>query len=209
MAAHQLQYLCVANEGAHRRASDFPSYFILMSSRTPPPHAAPAHAEKQRQHTSLCYMSRGGWPPFRPPTHFVQHSSGGGPPETRGGPSPPTQPGLISGANRSTGLQKPAQRRTSTLAHAPTPHARRRHQHSRGMQRPAASRSRRPHFRVRKNAAVGQLRGFTSSPDGRCAQQGGTREATRKEKERVRGKQRAQQQRTVHQYRRSNHGDAS
>ena len=89
VAAHQLQYLCVANEGAHRRASDFPSYFILMSSRTPPPHAAPAHAEKQRQHTSLCYMSRGGWPPFRPPTHFVQHSSGGGPPETRGGPSPP------------------------------------------------------------------------------------------------------------------------
>lgn len=120
MAAHQLQYLCVANEGAHRRASDFPSYFILMSSRTPPPHAAPAHAEKQRQHTSLCYMSRGGWPPFRPPTHFVQHSSGRG---HAAAPSPPTQPGLISGANRSTGLQMPAQRRTSTLAHAP-PHPR-------------------------------------------------------------------------------------
>lgn len=110
-------------------------------------------------------------------------AAGGAPGNTRR-PLTPTQPGLISGANRSTGLQKPAQRRTSTLAHAPTPHARRRHQHSRGMQRPAASRSRRPHFRVRKNAAVGQLRGFTSSPDGRCAQQGGTREATRKEKER-------------------------
>ena len=89
VAAHQLQYLCVANEGAHRRASDFPSYFILMSSRTPPPHAAPAHAEKQRQHTSLCYMSRGGWPPFRPPTHFVQHSSGGrGPPKHAAAPHP-------------------------------------------------------------------------------------------------------------------------
>lgn len=205
MAAHQLQYLCVANEGAHRRASDFPSYFILMSSRTPSPQAAPAHAEKQQQHTSLCYMSRGGWPPFRPPTHFVQHSSGGGP-RTRGGPSPPTQPGLISGANRSTGLQKPAQRRTSTLAHAPPPTLA-----AVISTVGACSAPPRPGLVVRISASerTQQWVNYAGSHHHLTGDARNRGVHAKQRGKRTREKQRAQQQRTVHQYRRSNHGDAS
>lgn len=170
--------------------SDFPSYFLLGSSSVAPPLSLPppsSSTPSTRFHArALCYMSRGEWPLVRPPTHFLQHSltqsrhRNNAAVQGRNAASR-QRARQISDANRSTGLREPAQRRTSILLRA---HTQPRHQHSRG-----ASPRRVPvsSSRVRKNAAVGQLRGFTSSPGGPVRTRTTEQAARKKERERERG----------------------
>lgn len=162
---------CVANEGAHRREIRFPELLVLMSSRT---HAAQTHNNKNV--LSLLHVPRRVATVLTPDPFCAafRYQRRAKETERQSDRQGKTNSRVLIAP---LGYQKPAQRRTSTLRHAQATQQqqhnkpKRRHQNSRGMQRPAASRSRRPQVRIRKNAAVGQLRGFPSSHDGSTKEQ--------------------------------------